>query len=151
MQIGSKEWYSDLTLLGFTPSKSKTLTLPPIPDVLFGHFVRGYFDGDGCVYFSMVKRSDDSQLRWMLLTLFTSGSLSFLQKLHNQLKAGAIRKGSITRKERGFELRFSRGDSLALWRLMYDTAQVSNLYLPRKREKLERAIQVLGLDKELRS
>ena len=41
---------------------------------------------------------------------------------------------------------FSRYDSLALYRLMYHTADAADLCLPRKREKLERAITVLGLD-----
>ena len=47
----------------------------------------------------------------------------------------------------GYDLVFSHGDSLALYRLMYHTAETSELFLPRKRDKLEQAIQVLGLDK----
>jgi|CXWL01.1.fsa_nt_gi hypothetical protein len=41
---------------------------------------------------------------------------------------------------------FSWHDSLALYRLMYHTAPITNLLLSRKREKLEKAIQVLKLD-----
>jgi hypothetical protein len=50
-----------------------------------------------------------------------------------------------SKKKGGLDLVFSRRDSLALYRLMYDTAGVADLFLPRKREKLEEAIQVLGL------
>lgn len=147
LQIGSGEWYSDLLALGFTPRKSNTLTFPEVPELCLGDFVRGYFDGDGCVYFSKLKYYDRAYKRWILLTLFTSGSRSFLESLHFRLRSHGIEKGTIAKKARGFELRFSHRDSLALYQLMYDTAQVATTFLPRKREKLEDAIQVLGLDK----
>lgn len=48
--IGSKKICSDLIKLNCTPSKSLTL-IPPnnIPNKLIRHFIRGYFDGDGCI------------------------------------------------------------------------------------------------------
>jgi len=150
LQVGSKEWFQDLTALGFTPNKSQTLAFPDVPQSCLGGFVRGYFDGDGCVYFNSLKFADRKNKRWILLTLFTSGSREFLESLLSRLRAHGMRGGNVLSKERGFDLRFSHSDSLALCQLMYNTGQVSNLYLPRKREKLERAIQVLGLDKELR-
>jgi hypothetical protein len=85
------------------------------------------------------------------MTLFTSGSRRFLESLRSVSQQFGVSGGQIRTKERGFDLRFSHRDSLALYRLMYNTGPISGLYLPRKREKLERAIQVLGLDKELRS
>lgn len=48
LQIGSKEWFSDLLRLGFTPNKSLILAFPDVPETCIGDFVRGYFDGDGC-------------------------------------------------------------------------------------------------------
>lgn len=148
LQIGSKEWFTDLAALGFRQHKSNALEFPNIPQEYTGHFVRGYFDGDGCVYFSELKYADRSYKRWVLLTLFTSGSLSFLQSLHTALRRYGVRGGSLCKKSAsGFELKFSHHDSLALYRLMYHTAGVSDLFLPRKREKLEKAIQVLGFDK----
>lgn len=147
LRIGSKEWFQDLLLWGFTPRKSHTLAFPLILDAHLGHFVRGYFDGDGCVYFNKLKYRDRTNERWILLTLFTSGSRGFLIELHRRLKLSGLKGGSLATKERGHELKFSHRDSLALYRLMYNTGPISNLYLPRKREKLERAIQVLGLDK----
>lgn len=84
----------------------------------------------------------------MFLTLFTSGSLKFLQALWARLKERGLKGGHISSKGKsGYDLVFSRHDSLALYRLMYHTGQVSDLFLPRKREKLEEAIQVLELDK----
>jgi hypothetical protein len=103
------------------------------------------------VYFNKLKYSDRAYKRWIVLTMFTSGSQTFLESLHSQLKCFGIKRGTIVNKKRGFELRFSHRDSLALYRLMYNTAQVAILFLPRKREKLENAIQVLGLDRTVRS
>lgn len=146
IQIGSKEWFQDLLALGFTPGKSKTLTLPQIPQQYRGDFVRGYFDGDGCVYFTQIKYTERPQKRWVLQTLFTSASRPFLESLLELLRNEGVRGGSIRTKTRGYELLLSHKDSLALYRLLYHTAHTSYLFLPRKREKLERAIEVLGLE-----
>lgn len=151
LQIGSKEWFGDLIALGFTPNKSQMLVFPDVPDIFVGHFVRGYFDGDGCVYFNSLQYADRKNKRWILLTMFTSGSRKFLEALSSRLRAYGVRGGHLHAKMHGFDLRFSHSDSLALYRLMYNTGQDARLFLPRKREKLERAIQVLGLESELRS
>lgn len=152
LQIGSKEWFKDLTALGFTQHKSNTLVFPNVPDEYLSHFVRGYFDGDGCVYFKSHFAKDRNKEKWFFTTCFTSGSLLFLEKLWGRLKEGGIKGGHISAKiKSGHELVFSRHDSLALYRLMYHTAEASERFLPRKREKLEEAIRVLKLDKVMQS
>lgn len=40
---------------GIVPRKSKIATLPIIPEEMYRHFIRGLFDGDGCLTFSMDK------------------------------------------------------------------------------------------------
>jgi hypothetical protein len=45
--INSKIIYNDLLNLGCSPCKSTSAIMPDIPENLFRHFVRGYFDGDG--------------------------------------------------------------------------------------------------------
>lgn len=50
----------DLIKLGCTPRKSLTLTFPNdsiVSKKLLNHFIRGYFDGDGCVYFNDITRT----------------------------------------------------------------------------------------------
>ena len=80
-------------------------------------------------------------------TLFTSGSKAHLEKLWSILNTYGIKGGYLRAKKRGFDLTLSHRDSLALYGFMYDTAQVADLFLPRKREKFEKAIRVLGLEK----
>lgn len=147
LQIGSGEWFTDLLRLGFTQHKSDSMRFPKVPKKYLGDFVRGYFDGDGCVYFNNLKYADRKYKRWVLLTIFTSGSKEFLETLHTILRTFEVKGGSLRKKARGFDLAFSHSDSLALYRLMYHTGKVADMFLPRKREKLERAIEVLGLDK----
>lgn len=53
--IYSKEIASDLVNLGCIQAKSLILQFPSeeqVPNHLINHFMRGYFDGDGCVYYS---------------------------------------------------------------------------------------------------
>lgn len=54
ISIYSKELSDDLTKLGCFQNKSLKLKFPTskqVPDKLIHHFMRGYFDGDGCICF----------------------------------------------------------------------------------------------------
>lgn len=82
LQIGSKEMFKDLLQLGMTPVKSKTLIFPRIPKKYMSNFIRGYFEGDGCVYFKQYFAKDRKTMRWCLQARFTSGSKGFLEALH---------------------------------------------------------------------
>lgn len=47
----------DLEKLGIVPNKSLILEFPTfIPDELMPHFIRGYFDGDGCIWDGKPKK-----------------------------------------------------------------------------------------------
>lgn len=51
LQICSNKMFNDLVKLGVTPKKSLTVCFPTfIKDDLMPHFIRGLFDGDGCVW-----------------------------------------------------------------------------------------------------
>ena len=50
LRLNNKPLSDQLNKLGCTPRKSLTLQYPTIPDHLQHHFIRGYFDGDGCIY-----------------------------------------------------------------------------------------------------
>lgn len=143
LQIGSKEWFADLIRLGFTQGKSATLSFPEVPEAYLGDFIRGYFDGDGCVYFKRLKFSDRKEKRWILMSLFTSGSESFLTTLKGKLEPYGVRGGSLLNKARGFDLRFSHKDSLALYHLMYHTGLVTGFWLPRKQLLFQKALRTL--------
>lgn len=145
LQIGSKEWFADLRDLGFVPRKSLIMRFPKIPRAMSAHFTRGYFDGDGCVYFKKYFARDRNKLKWAFSTRFTSGSYGFLAALHTLLRTHGVRGGYLytKAKNKGFELVLSHRDSLALYNLMYDTTPVTGLFLPRKYKIFRRAIDTL--------
>lgn len=146
LQFGCKQWFLDLGKRGFTPNKSKTLHFPKISKKHVADFVRGYFDGDGCIYFKKLKYTDRKYKRWVLSSSFTSGSKKFLQELHLSLRSYGVHGGSIKSKERGSELVLSHRDSLALYRLIYQNINTTGLYLPRKLRLFKKAIKTLYPD-----
>lgn len=58
LSFSNKKMHEDLIKLGCIPRKSLILDLPSfdlVPETLFNHFIRGYFDGDGCIHISKEK------------------------------------------------------------------------------------------------
>jgi hypothetical protein len=145
IQFGSHEMFADLIKLGFTQRKSLQMKLPVIPKRFFADFVRGYFDGDGCVYYARLKFADRKNPRKVFLTTFTSGCKDYLHELHIALQSHGIQGGSLHSKGKvgGYDLGFSHRDSLALYRLMYNTAPDTGFYLPRKYKIFRKAIRGL--------
>lgn len=152
LQIGSKEMFEDLLQLGMTLAKSKTLAFPKVPRKYLTDFIRGYFDGDGTVYFREHYAKDRGKKRWVFQSRFTSGSAGFLKVLHKNLAGYGVKGGFIYKKERGYELVFSHRDSIALYKLMYNNAPAcasphadrhAGLFLPRKKKTFEKAIRTL--------
>lgn len=138
IQIGSKKMFNDLLRLGMTPNKSKTLKFPKIPDKYFSHFVRGYFDGDGCVTIGQYKRTDRINAKTnIIVSSFTCGSKQFLKALFKKLKKFAnIAGGNIYYSSRAYRLILSIRDSLALYKFMYRNIN-NNLFLSRKKKVFE--------------
>jgi intein/homing endonuclease len=143
IQLGSKEIYEDLLKLGMVPTKSFTLKFPFVPEQHRRDFIRGYFDGDGCVSIGKYWRKSRSHWRWEITSRFTSGSKNFLKELYKILKS-YCKGGYIYRKKNDYELVFSRHDSLALSNLMYHNIQTS-LYLERKRNTFQKGFRKLHL------
>ena len=56
LSLYSKHLCEKLAEYGLGQAKTYTLQLPSLEKSLMRHFIRGYFDGDGC--FSVIKRSD---------------------------------------------------------------------------------------------
>lgn len=132
LQLGSKEMFNDLSLLGFTPRKSNSITLPKIPNKYFFHFVRGYFDGDGNVFFS--NRVGRNKSNSILQVGFTCGSKIFLEDLYKKLKSlSNIIGGSLCYASNAYRLKFATSNSIVLYRLMYDNVS-SGLFLERKKK-----------------
>ena len=133
LQIGSKELVEDLACIGIFQKKAKRLPMPNIPSQYFRHFVRGYFDGDGNVNFTIQKRKDRPSLGKHLHCVFTSCSKRFLQALMIRLmKEAGLQGGSLFFSQGAYRLAYAGHDSSLLYKFMYD--KVRDIYLKRKQK-----------------
>lgn len=130
LRIGSHALFDVLYKLGLRPNKSLTMRLPKISNKYFGDFVRGYFDGDGCVYIGFGKQ----KLPKNLLVAFTSGSKDFLEDLRKMINSTCnFCKNNVYISHRSFQIRYNTEQSIMLFCLMYGNAQ-NEQYLKRKRD-----------------
>ena len=136
LRIGNKNLYDSLVARGLYPSKSLTIRMPSIPQRVLGHFVRGYFDGDGCVSLYRTKGARGKLIVRKLSVIFTSGSKAFLEDLLRTLQQELpLRQTRVYNGHRSFQLRFATHDSIALYWFLYHDAKC--LALPRKKKIFE--------------
>lgn len=141
LQIGSKEVVEALAGYGVVQNKSNIIEFPGVPQGCLSHFIRGYFDGDGGVWYGKTYRKRRQKTVKILMAHFTSGSYHFLQRLHEVLKEHSkIRGGHIETKQRGYQLAFSQNDSRALFYFIYQGGG-ENLCLKRKYGRFSGAIE----------
>jgi intein-encoded DNA endonuclease-like protein len=141
LQIGGKFIFNRLLELGFVPNKSLVLKYPYVmPDKLVRDFVRGYFDGDGCVYIGRAKRKGRNgyinHLQWNL----TCGNKLFLETMQSKLSELAfVGKGSLYFHSGAYRLAYSGRDVVKLYSFLYSFDNVPCLL--RKRELLEKGVK----------
>lgn len=132
LRIGNHELYNDLIRLGLYPNKSLTVRFPSIPRKYLGHFVRGYFDGDGCVRISMKRGKTRAFVLSKLCSVFTCGSKIFLEELALQINNAVNTKLLKVYNGHGsYMLSYTTEDSVRLFKFMYGKADKS-AYLKRK-------------------
>lgn len=126
LHISGKDYSDQLSELGCTPRKSLTLKFPNIkqvPEEFLPDFIRGYFDGDGCVGLS------NDRLRVTII-----GTKEFLHTLSLLLIKNNIYSKIYKQKSQNvFSLKIIRKDSVISFKnLIYDNCSIK---LERKYEK----------------
>lgn len=127
----SKHICDSLNAIGMTPAKSLILEFPNIDPSLYRHFIRGYFDGDGCI--SLYKHPRSSITRVNISMLSTEKFLNKVKEiLFDELKINCgiydIKKNNITKT-----LSISSvGSCVKFLEWIYQDA---NLYMQRKYDK----------------
>ena len=81
LSIYSRELSNNLTSLGCHNKKSLDMVFPKISDYLFWPFVRGYFDGDGCIY-SLIRESDNGLALECPIVCSNSFAIEFIERLN---------------------------------------------------------------------
>lgn len=128
LQISCQQLCSHLINHGCTPNKTNTIEVPNLKNNLYRHFIRGFFDGDGCLQL----QDKIYHCRFDL----TSASLKFLEQLRPIITKYAKTNGYL-----GKETKYN------VWHLNYSGHQViqildwlyndSHFYLNRKYVKYQ--------------
>lgn len=122
----------DLIDKGCVPNKSLILTFPTeeqVPKKFIRHFLRGYFDGDGCIHINIEKRT----VRWLVLGTYEFLTM-FKEILQTELNIDNM-KISKNNNSQAFTLNCCGVANISLiYNYLYDDC---NIYLDRKLEKFD--------------
>lgn len=111
---------------GLKPAKSLTLEWPKVPAELEGHFIRGYFDGDGSVYIQELRGRQTPRLK----AQFYTGSVQFADELQGCLEHYGLNIYRV--KTTCYHITIADEASLGiLYWLMYHE---NGVYMARKKE-----------------
>lgn len=130
LTMASKHMCEALEKWGLTQNKTFTITFPNfLREDLIPHFVRGYFDGDGCACSTSDKGRPRFQITLMSSTQFCNGLVDYLetQNIHFHINQ------PLRKSEKNKIVRSGNNKELPKFiNLIYKDA---DLYLNRKRNK----------------
>lgn len=137
--------YNDIVALGGKERKSNDIEFPIIPKEFLSDFIRGYFDGDGCIY--TFKPNDQNLLRARITICGTKNFLLCLQqRINEDLNIGM--KQLVDMNKYGsnvFNLVYTKNkDIVSLYYYMYKDATV---FLTRKKNKFDNFFKQRSLTK----
>lgn len=138
--LTNKHTSQQLSSIGMIKKKTFSLTFPSekiLPKELQSHFIRGYFDGDGCI--SSYKGKRDKNFNYFFVI---SGNYSFLNECQDTMirylgfnKCKLIKNGNIYNMCYGGN---NQVKSIYTW--MYKDC--NDLYLKRKKLKFEKLYKI---------
>lgn len=138
-QFGDVTFYRWLESLGLFANKSKTLSTLAIPDEYFFDFLRGEWDGDGCIYSYFDPRWRSS---FMFYIAFASSSPLFLEWLQMTISRLTEVKGKIdASNSRTMQLRFAKRESRIIFDHMFYRKN-----LPHLKRKFTKAQKIFRID-----
>jgi len=120
--IFSKRMYFKLLGLGGKRCKSKTMNFPQVPQKYLADFVRGFFDGDGSVFYTTYIHTKIKRPRTELRSNFTAGNPGFLYDLQNVFSEtlGFLRKKVCSFNDgNSWKLGYGTYDTIKLLKFMY--------------------------------
>lgn len=139
IQFGDVNFYKWCVDFGLMPNKSRALKNLKVPDNYFFDFLRGCFDGDGCIYAYWDPRWHSS---YMFYIEFCSASLDFIKWMRNRIVFLLSHKGEIisSRSSATWQLRFAKKGSVSIFLRMFHSKNVP--HLKRKFIKAQRIFKI---------
>lgn len=126
--ITSKEIVKDIKKLGGHQGKSMTIDFPKIPKEYRPDFIRGFFDGDGCITYQKNEKC--------YVSSFVSGSKVFIDKLIDFLRSDIDGfRGNISKSKNVYILSIGVNDTRRLGKYIYSNVNDSLIFLKRKHDK----------------
>ena len=142
IRLYSKKIVFDLINHDVFTNKSHIIEFPKLNENLIQHFIRGFFDGDGCICENKKKKGLSS-----ISCNFTCGSEIFVKELREYLNNLNI--NAYISKEQDKPYRLSIGGMKNCDRFLHYIYDNSTLYLDRKFNKKERLYNSLNIEQRL--
>ena len=136
IRIYSKEFVDNLISQGITSDKSSNVKLPVLEDKYMSHFIRGYFDGDGCI--TSYKASGYDRYKTSFI-----GTYNFLQSINDiinnkyNIYIPTLHKRKAEHEVYSLEYSSCKRSKI-LYEYMYNEATI---YLNRKHKKYSRLMK----------
>lgn len=129
--VSSKYMSNRLSELGVGQNKAFTIRLPELRDDLIHHFIRGFFDGDGCISIYLIKN------KYQSCSFSITSNREFLEKIQEILiEQLQLNKTKLARDNRGNNISSlvygGKQNCLKIRDWLYKDATV---YLQRKHDK----------------
>lgn len=138
--FASTEMYNDLIKLGITTKKTFTVKPPEIPNRFIRHYLRGYFDGDGCI--SIFERKDSNKKMPGTGIIGNLKMIEYIRSIFNKLTNSKLNINKIYSKhgkELG-KLYYTCKNAVKILDFLYKN---SNIYLNRKYNKYKYIKEVM--------
>lgn len=135
VRVNSVHLSRQLSKLGCVQGKTYTLEFPNcVPHKLLNHFIRGYFDGDGCL--CIKKRKDRKSLSSMSYQFTLTGRKEFLEVANKYIVQGAgINMLSIRDLPDNFAKSLHYGGHNVVRKIMDYLYKDATIFLNRKHDK----------------
>lgn len=145
ISITSKEIVSDIRKFGGIQNKTKLIKFPNIPEKFLGDFIRGFFDGDGCITYQKNEKCYVSSI--------ICASEHFIKELYQKLiKLIPNFKGKL--KHYGYwYITIGVNDTRRFREFIYSELNDNSLFLKRKYDKfiLSGDIKIASFNKDFLS
>ena len=148
IQFGDIIFYKFLTSIGLSAAKSKTIGKVEVPQKHFFDYLRGVFDGDGCIYSYWDKRWRSS---YMFYISFVSASEKHVVWLRSEISNRIGSDGHVTMDGKGLthQLKYAKRDSVELIKRMYYSKKVR--CLTRKKLKIKAILAIVDRQERAKS